>query len=111
MYEYATSSLWQFRHLLFASLFLRPVRADSDAPCYWPTVQIERAYGYYPCDPTAYITTCCPEGWTCYSNSLCVVTDSATANSTYPIGSSMRGTCTNPVWNNAVCGDFCLVRS
>ncbi|KAF2244844.1 hypothetical protein BU26DRAFT_522582 [Trematosphaeria pertusa] len=39
---------------------------------------------------------------------MCVVTDPSTANSAYPIGTSMRGSCTNPEWDNAFCGDYCL---
>ncbi|KAF2478284.1 uncharacterized protein BDR25DRAFT_251022 [Lindgomyces ingoldianus] len=87
-------------------LLVRIAFADTDAPCYSPNGA--RATGYFACDPTAYITSCCPQGWTCYSNSMCVVTDPSTANSSHPIGTSMRGTCTNPVWNNAICGDYCL---
>ncbi|ORY07297.1 hypothetical protein BCR34DRAFT_27717 [Clohesyomyces aquaticus] len=104
--------IWSTRPSRAFFLFLlvsQTVVADIDAPCYSPNGA--RAPGYFACDPTAYITSCCPKGWTCYSNSMCVVTDPSTANSSYPIGTSIRGTCTNPVWNNAICGDYCLKSS
>ena len=94
---------------LFLLLFLQRAFADPNAPCYFPIGR--PAPGYFACDTTAYITQCCPKGWTCYSNNLCVVTDPSEANSTNPIGTTIRATCTDPKWKNAVCGDFCLVRS
>ena len=67
--------------VLLAALCIvpQPALANIDAPCYDPTGS--RAPGYYPCDPHAYITNCCAPGWTCFSNSLCVVT---TASESYP---------------------------
>lgn len=85
------------------------VFSDENAPCYLPNGS--QAFGFLPCNVFARVTSCCPMGWTCYSNSMCVVTDPSTANSAYPIGTSMRGSCTNPEWDNAFCGDYCLVRS
>jgi hypothetical protein len=74
--------------------------------CYYPSGEI--ASDFLPCDAYAYITQCCPSGWTCFSNSLCVVTDPRAANATYPIATTIRAGCTNSIWNNAICGDFCL---
>jgi hypothetical protein len=93
--------------LLLALLF-EFAYSDVDAPCYLPNGL--PASGFFACDPTAYITSCCPTGWTCYSNSMCAVTDPSISNSSFPLGTVIRGSCTNPEWNNAVCGDFCLVR-
>lgn len=91
--------------LLLVALASRAA-CDPNAPCYYPTGNL--ASGFYPCDPTAYITMCCPEGYTCYSNSLCVAT---LPDGLYPDlvqGTALRGACTNPLWNDVICGDECL---
>src|SRR5579871_4613105 len=94
----------------FLLLFLlHNTLGDPNAPCYFPSG--DRALGYFPCDANAYIVQCCPSGWTCYSNSLCVITDPSTVNTTAPIGTSIRGTCTDPKWVNPICGEYCLVSS
>jgi hypothetical protein len=96
--------------LALTSLFLLLIHSslgDPNAPCYFPSN--ETAVGYFPCDPNAYIVQCCPTGWTCYSNGLCAITDPATANATAPVGTSIRGTCTDPKWVNSICGEYCLV--
>lgn len=93
---------------LLLLLLPRYIVADENAPCYGPGGSLTE--GFFPCDPTAYITACCPMGWTCFSNAMCVVTDPGVVDESRPVGTSQRGMCTNPVWNNAVCGDYCLVR-
>ena len=75
--------------------------------CYYPGGE-DRALQQIPCDPYAYTTLCCPLGWTCFSNNLCVVTDETAVGSAYPVGTALRGTCTNPSWNDTACGGFCL---
>ncbi|CAK7240373.1 MAG: hypothetical protein STHCBS139747_001812 [Sporothrix thermara] len=80
--------------------------ADPNAPCYNPSGAV--ALGYYPCDPTAYITNCCADGWTCFSNSLCVVTQDSDVFPDLQKGAVERSMCTNPEWNNQICGDFCV---
>jgi len=80
--------------------------ADPYAPCYYPSGGV--ALGYYACVATAYITTCCPQGYTCYSNNLCVVTTPSDIFPNVTVGDAKRGACTNPKWNNAICGSFCL---
>ena len=90
---------------LFWFLILQAI-AESNAPCYSPAGT--EAAGFFPCDPTAYITACCPMGWTCFSNSLCIVTDPHISNDSLALGTTIRAACTNPKWNNAVCGGFCL---
>ncbi|EPE10495.1 hypothetical protein F503_05590 [Ophiostoma piceae UAMH 11346] len=97
--------------VFLAALYTLPhlVVANANAACYNPTGTL--ALGYYPCDATAYITNCCASGWTCFSNSLCVVT---TASESYPnltMGAVERAMCTNPMWNNDICGDFCITGS
>ena len=87
-------------------LFIATALSDPNAPCYFPSGS--RAVGYYPCDATAYVTACCPPGWTCYSNSLCVVTTHSTSYPNLTLGAAKRGACTNPLWNNAFCGNICL---
>lgn len=81
--------------------------ADPDAACYQPDGKY--APGYYPCDPNAYITNCCPQGYTCYSNSLCVVNSVDQSFPNLTVGTAIRGACTNPRWVNAICGDYCLL--
>jgi hypothetical protein len=78
----------------------------AEAQCYFPGGAL--ASQQSPCDPYAYTTLCCPFGWTCFSNNLCIVTDLGAVNGDFPIGTAIRGTCTNPLWNNSECGDFCL---
>ncbi|KAL1898191.1 hypothetical protein Sste5346_003597 [Sporothrix stenoceras] len=80
--------------------------ADPNAPCYDPSGTV--APGYYPCDPTAFITNCCASGYTCFSNSLCVVTGESEAYPNLTTGAVARAMCTNPNWNNDICGDFCV---
>jgi len=92
---------------LFA-LLLWHVAGDTNAPCYYPSG--DTATGYFAClVQDAYISTCCQQGWTCLSNSLCVVTNPAeSSNLNLPIGTSERGACTDPKWSSEVCGGFCL---
>lgn len=80
--------------------------AIAKAQCYYPGGAW--AKDQFPCDKYAYTTLCCPTGWTCFSNNLCIATDPSVVSSDLPLGTAIRGTCTNPQWNNTVCGDFCL---
>ncbi|OAA65220.1 hypothetical protein SPI_02007 [Niveomyces insectorum RCEF 264] len=92
--------------VLLVLLLVTPALAAANAPCYDPAGVV--APGYYPCDPTAYITNCCAAGWTCFSNALCVVTTESAAYPNLTLGAANRAMCTNPHWNNAICGDFCV---
>lgn len=92
--------------LLAAAALSHLVLADDNAPCYTPDGDL--APGYYPCDPTAFITNCCAPGWTCFSNSMCVVTTPSNAYPNLTLGTAERSMCTNPKWNNDICGDFCI---
>ncbi|KIV99611.1 uncharacterized protein PV09_08786 [Verruconis gallopava] len=74
--------------------------------CYYPNHNSTAAYDDRPCDPYAETSMCCPNGWTCMSNKLCVVTDDSIAKAS--VGSIERGTCTDPSWNDTICGNFCL---
>ncbi|ERT01111.1 hypothetical protein HMPREF1624_02350 [Sporothrix schenckii ATCC 58251] len=96
--------------VFFAASSLPPLTvADSNAPCYDPTGTL--APGYFPCDSTAYITNCCAPGYTCFSNSLCVVTNESKSFPNLTLGAVERSMCTNPQWNNDICGDFCITGS
>jgi hypothetical protein len=80
--------------------------------CYFPP-EIDGQLGFQateqkPCDAFAAVTLCCPLGWTCFSNKMCVVTDSSAVGDMWPLGTALRGTCTNPEWDNTACGGFCL---
>ena len=85
-------------------------RADPNAPCYFPSSgPAALAPGFFPCIPyNAPVGACCPAGWTCYSNALCIATTPSTyfPNQTY--GAFRRAACTNPKWDNSACGSFCL---
>ncbi|KAF2454367.1 hypothetical protein BDY21DRAFT_374254 [Lineolata rhizophorae] len=100
--------LFAFIATLLGGSFISLVAGqDPNAPCYFPGGQW--AEDFYPCDIYAYPTTlCCPSGWTCFDDALCIITDEAASNSSFPMGTTYRGTCTNPEWDNDVCGDFCL---
>jgi hypothetical protein len=91
---------------LVLPLFVTTASCDSNTPCYFPSGS--PALEYYACDATAFVTTCCPLGWTCYSNSLCVVTTPSASYLNLTLGAAKRGACTNPLWNNAICGNICL---
>jgi hypothetical protein len=90
---------------LFA-LWLAIATAVEDAACYDPEGNF--APGYFPCNPTAFITSCCPAGYGCYSNSLCVVVEGNVAQPNLTVGSVRRAMCTNPEWTSEICGKFCL---
>ena len=74
--------------------------------CYYPGPGLSWASTQHPCDLHSEISLCCPTGWTCFSNKLCIATDPHAANAA--VGSTRRGTCTNPQWDEETCGDFCL---
>ncbi|KAK0667524.1 hypothetical protein QBC41DRAFT_278710 [Cercophora samala] len=81
--------------------------AAENAPCYFPGEV--HALGYYPCQPFgAEISLCCPQGWTCFSNALCIATTETKSFPNITLGEVQRGACTSPGWNNAVCGGVCL---
>jgi hypothetical protein len=88
---------------LFTFVFLQ----SAQSQCYYPGANAV-APNHYPCDGYAVTSLCCPTGWACFSNKLCVVTDANAVNRTVATGTTIRGTCTNPRWNSTVCGDFCL---
>jgi len=94
---------------LLVSLWLLPF-AQAKGECYTPVVNgtAQLADEQEPCDPYAYISLCCPVGWTCFSNSVCVVTDTSSPDVQDPLGTTTRGGCTNPLWDTASCGNICL---
>ena len=73
--------------------------------CYYPGGDL--AKDDRPCNQYAYTSLCCSSGYTCFDNALCI----ATADTGVPglkLGLASRGTCTNPLWNQTACGNFCL---
>lgn len=85
------------------------VRAAENAPCYYPGGQ--PALGFYPCQAfDAPVSSCCPAGWTCFSNRLCVATTNSNSYPNLTLGAVQRGACTNPKWDNEFCGGACLGR-
>ncbi|KAK0708208.1 hypothetical protein B0H67DRAFT_332950 [Lasiosphaeris hirsuta] len=92
--------------LLVTSL-LGAAHVDPNAPCYYPGGDL--ALGYFPCETEAApISSCCPEGWTCFSNALCIATTESDAFPNITLGAVQRGACTNRQWNNKICGSACL---
>lgn len=96
--------------LYLAVQVARQVRADPNAPCYFPGGEF--APGYFACQAfNAPVSSCCPAGWTCFSNALCIATTESNSFPNLTLGAVQRGACTNPQWNNNICGSACLGRS
>ncbi|KAN0068003.1 hypothetical protein V8E54_013931 [Elaphomyces granulatus] len=91
---------------LFPLLWLSHFFKYTLSQCYNPD-GTPAAQGHYPCQ-FAFTTFCCLQGWTCFSNDLCIATDPSVISSAVAIGTSYRGSCTNPNWNDSACGNFCL---
>ncbi|KAF2670096.1 hypothetical protein BT63DRAFT_439213 [Microthyrium microscopicum] len=91
---------------LFIIPLLAGTKAQGAGTCYFPTGNI--ANGYTACASTVPVSNCCPNGYTCFSNALCIITDAHGATSNAPVGTTLRAACTNPSWNFAICGSFCL---
>ena len=94
------SALWELS-FIFCLLILK-----CTAQCYLPGGDL--APHHKPCQPHAYTSLCCPPGWTCFDNNLCIVTDVNGPDDGAKLGSAARGACENPIWNDTACGDFCL---
>ncbi|KAJ4421347.1 hypothetical protein N0V85_000219 [Neurospora sp. IMI 360204] len=93
--------------LLYLVVQARQVRADPNAPCYFPGGEF--APGYFACQAfNAPVSSCCPAGWTCFSNALCIATTESNSFPNLTLGAVQRGACTNPQWNNNICGSACL---
>lgn len=92
----------KFSHPLWAnSTALDAVDEASGAPCYFANGDL--AEGYHACDVKSPVSSCCPSGYTCSSNALCVLTAPDLAPDTVS-----RGACTEPRWNGNSCGGNCL---
>ena|ERR1700719_271374 len=102
MAEYST--ILRLLPLLWLSHFFEYTLSQF---CYYPD-GTSAGRGHFPCNQSAFTTFCCLQGWTCFSNDLCIATDPSVISSAVPIGTSYRGTCTNPDWNDSACGNFCL---
>ena len=84
-------------------LTLRIQAAWGQDQCYFPGGSV--AEGHSPCSPSLSTSFCCPFGYTCFSNHICIVTDPGTGA---PFQASTRGSCTEKEWDSSACGDFCL---
>lgn len=94
-------------------LLLLPIllsRADPNAPCYFPSSgPAAYAPGFFPCIPdNVAVGACCPAGWTCFSDALCIATTPSLSFPNLTYGVVKRAACTNPKWDNSACGSFCL---
>ncbi|KAI9809815.1 MAG: hypothetical protein M1825_000248 [Sarcosagium campestre] len=74
--------------------------AAADSTCYWPDGSI--ASDNIPCDPTAEVTSCCPNDGrsVCLSNGLCFF---------LPDGTIDRFSCTDQGWGEG-CSDRCIAK-
>ena len=97
-------NLYAMLFLLVIVLSTAPARAQGQ--CYYPSGSRAQDQSY--CNLYVPTTSCCPIRWSCDTNLLCVLDDPSYANSTYEQGASLRGTCTNPEWDETYCGNFCL---
>ncbi|KAF8852028.1 hypothetical protein BDZ45DRAFT_750030 [Acephala macrosclerotiorum] len=94
--------------LLFVSFLqiLGQAGAASNS-CYYPDGSI--ASSDSPCNSTASATDaslCCPAGWACLSNSVCMSTPESTGyNPQAPAYG--RGSCTDQSWGSSACPYFC----
>lgn len=84
-------------------LILQTQAAWGQDQCYFPGGQV--AEGHSPCSPSQSTSFCCPFGYTCFSNHICIVTDPGTGA---PFQASTRGSCSEKEWDRSACGDFCL---
>ncbi|CZR53886.1 uncharacterized protein PAC_03768 [Phialocephala subalpina] len=76
----------------FISLYgISKIEGQELGQCYFPGGAWDNSSR--PCDPYAITTLCCPIGWTCFSNYACVVTDSSIVGSSFPLGTTIRGSC------------------
>ncbi|KAF2762987.1 hypothetical protein EJ05DRAFT_495828 [Pseudovirgaria hyperparasitica] len=94
--------------LVFLQTWMSAVDATPNAPCYYPGG--ESALLYQPCNPFAFTSACCPSGFTCFSNNVCILTDPNATTTNVPLGTAFRPTCTNPNFNTRLCGNYCLDR-
>ncbi|KAM7204944.1 hypothetical protein V8F20_003406 [Naviculisporaceae sp. PSN 640] len=93
--------------ILLTAYLSTTTRAIENAPCYFPGGA--PALGFYPCQAfDAPVSSCCPAGWTCFSNALCIATTNSNSFPNLTLGAVQRGACTNPKWNNNICGGACL---
>ncbi|KAI7775021.1 hypothetical protein LA080_007447 [Diaporthe eres] len=80
---------------------------EASAPCYFANGDL--AEGYYACDVNSPVSYCCPPGYTCSSNELCILTTRSSLEQPDSAPSTVsRGACTEPRWNGNSCGGNCL---
>lgn len=80
---------------------------EASAPCYFANGDL--AEGYHTCDVKSPVSSCCPSGYTCSSNELCVLTTRPSLEQPDSAPSTVsRGACTEPRWNGNSCGGNCF---
>ena len=95
---------WSFYSFIFY-LISRHLQLTV-AQCYLPGGSW--APDHVPCNNSAYPSSCCKPGWTCFSNTLCIATDPSVIENGVAVGTAFRAACTSPQWNKTVCGNICL---
>ncbi|KAG6361731.1 hypothetical protein INS49_009959 [Diaporthe citri] len=94
-------------HTLLATPTALDVVDEASAPCYFANG--DQAEGYHTCDVKSPVSSCCPSGYTCSGNALCVLTTpSSLGQPDSAPGTVSRGACTEPRWNGNSCGGNCL---
>jgi hypothetical protein len=99
---YIVFTLWS---LLLLDLLSFPYLAD--AKCYFPDGKTVAAQDT-PCMEGN--STCCGQGFACLSNNICMLT-SYVSGAGSGQSSYVRGSCTDPTWNDPNCPQFCITPS
>lgn len=81
---------------------------SSEKLCYYPDGTT--AYDELPCHPSAEVSVCCARGWTCLSNSVCILLQDSQLLEEFSyswIGATIQSTCTDKSWVSSECSQYC----